>query len=102
MATPSKSSTSSPKRAIFPAIPKSQSPKKKGNAVRAESIQLEGPKFGPLEEPITPANDLPALENAHLHAINQLSLAKMRQLNLEGGVNNQQVAEELLAHTGNC
>ena len=101
VATPSKRSTSSSKRAIIPAIPKSPSPRKKGNVVRAVPIQLEGPEFRPFEEPIAPASDLPsltALGNAHRHAINQLSLAKMRQMNLEGGVNNYEVAEKLLAH----
>ena len=42
---------------------------------------------------------LTALENAHLHAFNQLSLANMRHMNQEGEPNNQQVAEEQLAHT---
>ncbi len=68
---------SSPKRARISAKAKSPSPLKKENVVRAEPIQLEGSEFGPLEEPLAPAhNDQPsltALENAHLHVINQLS-----------------------------
>ena len=69
---------SSPKkRARISAKAKSPSLLKKENVVRAEPIQLEGSEFGPLEKPLAPAiNDQPsltALENAHLHAINQLS-----------------------------
>ena len=74
VATPSKSSTSPPKRPRTPAIPKSPSPRKKGNAVRAKPIQLDRPEIGPPEETITPVNDLPsltALENAHLAPCNQ-------------------------------
>ena len=91
--TPSKSSTSPPKRARTPTIPKSPSPRKRGNAVRgAEPIQLEGPEIGPPEEHISPVNYLPsliALENAHLHATNQLALVKMRQLIAPGRGLNQ-------------
>ena len=35
-----------------------------------------------------------ALENAHLHAFNQLSIVNMRQVNQEEEANNQQVAVE--------
>ena len=95
--------SSPPKRARISAKAKSPSPLKKENVVRAEPIQLEGSEFGPLEEPLAPANNdqpsLTTLENAHLHTINQLSSpTNIRQMNLEGGLNNQQMAEELLAH----
>ena len=66
--------------------------RKKGTVVRAEQIQLKGPEFGPPEEqPLL--NDQPsliALENAHLHAFNQLSLVNMRQVDQEGGAAVQQ------------
>ena len=92
VAKPSKSTATSKKREKTPALPKSPTPRKKGTAVRAEQIHLEGPKFGPPEEqPVQ--NDQPsliALENAHLHAINQLSLIKMRQVDQEGGAAVQQ------------
>ena len=83
-------------RGLAPALPKSPTPRKKGSAVRAEPIHLEGPEFGPPEDPPV-QNDQPSLiahENAHLHALNQLSLAKMRQVHQEIA-NHQQVAAEL-------
>ncbi len=51
---------------------KSPSPQKKGKRARAKPIQLEGPEFGPPEEPPmqTDQSSLIALENAHLHAFN--------------------------------
>jgi hypothetical protein len=94
--TSSKNTATPKKRARAPALPKSPTPRKKGSAARAEPIHLEGPEFGPPVEP--PAQtDQPSLiahENAHLHAMNQLSLAKMRQVHQEIA-NNQQVAAEM-------
>ena len=62
----------------------------------AEPIQLEGPEFRPPEEPLvqTDQPSLIALENAHLHAFNQLSLVNMRHVNQEEEPNNQQMAVE--------
>jgi hypothetical protein len=97
VATPRKNTATPKKRARTPALPKSPTPRKKGSAARAEPIQLKGPEFGPPEEPPvqTDQPSLIALENAHLHALNQLSLAKMRQVHQEDGAHNQQVAAEL-------
>ena len=87
-----KSTATSKKREKKPALPKSPTLRKKGTVVRAEQIQLKGPEFGPPEEqPVL--NDQPsliALENAHLHAFNQLSLVNMRQVDQEGGAAVQQ------------
>ena len=97
-ATPSKNSTSPQKRTRTPAMPKSLPPRKREKAVRAEPIQLEGPEFGPPEEPPvqTDQPSLTALENAHLlHAFNHLSLVSMRRVNQEEEeANNQQMATE--------
>jgi hypothetical protein len=49
--------------------------KRKCSPCRAHPVGR--PEFGPLEEPIAPLPSLTALENAHLHAIDQLSFAKM-------------------------
>ena len=97
VATSSKNTATPKKRARTPALPKSPTPRKKGSAARAEPIHLEGPEFGPPEDPPV-QNDQPSLiahENAHLHALNQLSLAKMRQVHQEIGANSQQVVAEL-------
>ena len=96
MAKPSRSTATSKKWEKTPALPKSPTPRKKGAAVRAEQIHLEGPEFGPPEEePVqTDQPSLTALENAHLHAFNHLSLVSMRQVNQEEGANNQQMAAE--------
>ena len=99
VATPKKNTATPQKCAKTPAIPKSPTPQKKENAIRAEPIQLGGPESGPPEEPPPVQTDQPsliALENAHLHALkNQLSLAKMRQVHQEDEAHNQQVAAEL-------
>ena len=81
MATPRKSSLGSPK--IPRSSGKSPSPQKKGKGARAEPIQLEGPEFGPAEEPPvqTDQPSLIALENAHPHAFDQSSLVNMRHVN---------------------
>ena len=96
MATLGKNTATPKKRARTPALPKSPTPRKKGSAARAEPINLEGPEFGPPEDqPVqTDQPSLIAHESAHLHALNQLSLAKMRQVHQEIA-NNQQVAAEL-------
>ena len=93
MTLPRKSTLGSPKTPRKRG--KSPSPQKKGKGARAE-LQLEGPEFGPPEEPPVQTNQpsLIALENAHLHAFNQLSLVNMRQVNQEEEANNQQVAVE--------
>ena len=95
VATPHKSSLGSPK--IPRSSGKSPSPQKKGRGARAEPIQLEGHEFGPPEEE-PPVPSLIALENAHLHAFNQLSLVNMRHVNQEEEPNNQQVAVEQRTH----
>ncbi len=96
VAASSKNTATPKKRARAPALPKSPTPRKKGSAARAEPIHLEGPEFGPpVETPVqTDQPSLIAHENAHLHALNQLSLAKMRQVHQEIA-NNQQVAAEM-------
>ena len=94
VAAPPKSTLGSPK--IPRSTGKSPSPQKKGKGARAEPIQLEGTEFGPPEEPPvqTDQPSLIALENAYLHAFNQLSLVYMRHVNQEEEANNQQMAVE--------
>ena len=70
VATSSKNIATPKKRARTPALPKSPTPRKKGSSARAEPIHLEGPEFGPPEEPPV-KTDQPSLiahEDAHLHA----------------------------------